>query len=144
MLMRIFVEQEGPNANGALYIENALNRSVKALDENKGISKQLLPIVKRTLEIVKGVQSAEANNNEALKKYWADLDALFSDVNVIVMQCNLILQQPAMQVTALATPRNVIPETSSAAVSLLRPASHARDLIFRCFFRLWQSRPQDA
>ena len=82
-----------------------------------------MPIVKKALEIVKTIQkiahSADSSNNDALRKYWKEMDELISEINGIVIQCNFILQQPATKGAGPATPQTPVANTTSAAVSAL-------------------------
>ena len=113
--------QKGSNTSGAAYVENALGNSLRALNEGKPVSKLLVPVVTRALEVVRAIRqvarSAESSNDDALRRYWKEMDALVKDVNGIVMQANFILQQPATKGAGPALPQTPAANTTSSAVS---------------------------
>ena len=61
--------------------------------------------------------SADSNNDEALRKYWKEIDALVKDISGIVMQANFILQQPATKGAGTALPQTPPANTTSSAVN---------------------------
>lgn len=116
------VSQKGPNSSGAVYVENALGNSKRTLTKGKPISDLLIPVVTDALRIVDSIQkiarSADSSDDNALHTYWKPMDTLVHDINGIVMQCNLILQQPATKGAGPATPQTPLTNTTSATVSI--------------------------
>lgn len=109
---------KGPNSSGAVYVENALGNSKRTLTKGKPISDLLIPVVTDALRIVDSIQkiarSADSSDDNALHTYWKPMDTLVHDINGIVMQCNLILQQPATKGAGPATPQTPLTNTTSA------------------------------